>query len=232
MDNILTYIIKIINKENIKSYLKKLKLNIEKQKMIEVYHETCNKYFEYGARSSKKVDYFHYEIKKLIEINFTKEKEFSIKMEYYLKSCNSTGKKKCDIVVLYNDKPYIIFPVKIIMTNYKQNKNNSWENLTGEITHLKWANENINIIPINIFMNKTPYLCNTKKIQKFENITLTDIENYDNLKKYQLCFDVINYIIDVEHINKIGESFNSIKIKGFHNDTKYRTFHEILKELI
>lgn len=64
---------------------------------------------------------------------------------------NSSGYKKCDIVILKNNKPYIIFPVKIIKSNYKQNKNNSWENLTGEIMQLLWANPNIKIIPINIF---------------------------------------------------------------------------------
>jgi len=41
------------------------------------------------------------------------------------------------------------------MSNYKQNKNNGWENLTGELVHIKWSSPDVHIIPINIYMNKT-----------------------------------------------------------------------------
>jgi hypothetical protein len=87
------------------------------------------------------------------------------------------------------------------MTNYKQKKNNMWENLTGELSHIKWCNKNIKIIPINIFMNKTPYLKTDKKIKKFEQITKKDIDIYNILIEKELCYDIINYIfINIFHI--------------------------------
>ena len=54
------------------------------------------------------------------------------------------------------------------MTNYKQNKNNSWENLTGELSQLKWANPDLHLIPINIIFNQTPYLKSGGIIGKFD----------------------------------------------------------------
>ena len=117
------------------------------------------------------------------------------------------------------------------MTNYKQNKNNSWENLTGELTHIKWVSPNLHIIPINILMDKTPYLKNNKEIKKFENITTSDIENYSQLIKHNICYDIINYIVEVEHINKENECFNKIlPIKKF--IIPYRPFSSILGKLL
>ena len=72
-------------------------------------------------------------------------------------------------------RPYIVFPVKFVMTNYSQNKNNNWENLLGEVTQLniyKWENNSdIIIIPINFLFAKIPYLKNNKTIKSFEDIT-------------------------------------------------------------
>jgi hypothetical protein len=129
-------------------------------------------------------------------------------------------------------EPYIIFPVKIIKSNYKQNKNNGWENLTGELLHLKWSNDNLHIIPINIFMNKTPYLNNKSIIETFENITFNDIKNYNILNEKNIAFDIINYIILVEPNNKIDEKFENIPtVLGFDENTPYRNLSEIVGEL-
>lgn len=119
------------------------------------------------------------------------------------------------------------------MTNYKQNKNNFWENLTGEVMHIKWFNKYVNVIPINIFMNKTPYLKKDKQIKKFEIVEYEDIKNYNLLKENDVCYDVINYIVNVDHDSKIGELFNSVgAIKNFNKNTKYRCFKKILSGLI
>ncbi len=203
----------------------------EKQQFMQIINNTYEKYFQHGPRSSKKVDYFHSSIKNILEEYFTSLKGYDIKLEYDIPSCNSSKKKKCDIVVLKNNIPYIIFPVKIIMTNFKQNKNNSWENLTGELMHIKWCNPNIHIIPINILMNKTPYLKTNKEIKKFENVTINDIENYNQLINYNLCYDIINYIVEVQHIKKENEIFDKIhSVQNF--TTPYRTFHSILNQLL
>ena len=94
------------------------------------------------------------------------------------------------------------------MTNYKQNKNNFWENLTGELIHLKWANKNINIIPINIYIDKTPYLDKNGIIKKIELIDKTDIHIYNKLIENNITYDILNYIIEVKHINQINDIYN------------------------
>ena len=209
----------------------------EQTELLQLTEQTCRIYFEHGSRSSKKVNCFHNGIKRMLERFFTSKDGFEIKLEYEIPSCNSSGKKRCDIVVLKKKKPYIVFPVKIIMTNYKQNKNNNWETVTGEIQHMRWHNdklpeqERLHIIPINILMDKTPYLKDDKTIKHFESVTESDIENYKYLKEHNLCYDVINYIVEVDHIKTVNERFDDIQpIKRM--KTKYRTFQSILAKLL
>jgi hypothetical protein len=204
----------------------------EEEHFIQIINETYQKYFKHGPRSNKKVDYFHSEIQKLLrEKYFHKDNGYNIELEYSVQSFNSSGKKDCDIVILKDGKLHIIMPVKIIMTNFKQNKNNYWESFTGEASHLKWKNPNVIIIPINIFMNKTPYLKKDKKITKFEDITMDDILNYNELITHNLCYDVINYIVEVDHLKKENEYFDEIApIKKL--NTQYRSFALIFKDLL
>jgi hypothetical protein len=204
---------------------------LESKDFINKIYNTYKLYIKYGARSSKKVDYFHGVLKTELEKLFHSD-IYNVVLEYDVPSCNSSGKKKCDVVVIRSGEPYIVFPVKIIMTNYKQNKNNSWENLTGELLHLKWKNPNLHIIPINIFMNNTPYLKSNKKICRFEKIKFTDIQNYIMLLEKNICFDIINYIIDVTHVCNIDDEFNMLpQINGFTKETPFRSFGQILCDL-
>jgi hypothetical protein len=195
--------------------------------------ESYDLYFKHGARSNKKVDYFHNYIKKQLETMFVSTNGYTTKLEQNVKSSNSNGRKKCDIVVFKHDVPYIVFPVKLVMTNYKQNKNNGWEALTGEVVHLKWENPYLNIIPINIYMNSTPYLTSDKKIKNFENITYKDIAQYEILKEKGLTFDMINYIIDVNQNCEIGAEFCTLPtLLGFDTATHYKKLDSILSSLM
>ena len=192
---------------------------MNKELFIKEMENVYDLYIKYGSKSNKNVNYFHNFIKNELEKIFIK----------------SLGKKKCDIVVLKNNEPYIIFPVKIIKSNYKQNKNNGWENLTGELQHLKWSNYNINIIPINIFMNKTPYLNDKKIITKFENITINDIIIYKILIEKNIAYDIINYILIVNNNNNINinEEFNkSPTIIDIDDNTIFRNLYDIVKDLL
>ena len=205
---------------------------IDKKQFMEVMKNIYDIYIEHGARSNKNVNYFHNYIKSELEKIFI-QPDYSVVLEYDVASTNSSKKKRCDIVVLKMSSPYIIFPVKIIKTNYKQNKNNAWENLTGELQHLRWANENIIIIPINILMNKTPYLDKSGKISKFENITIEYIEIYKLRTTKHITFDMINYILIVEHVNTINEPFDKTpRILDIDSDTPYRTLFDIVKDLV
>lgn len=206
---------------------------LDEDLFINIIKETYNLYIKNGSRSNSNVNYFHNYIKdELLKLIYDKP-NYSVKLEYNVKSKNSSGNKKCDIVMLKDNFPYIIFPVKITKTNYKQNKNNYWENLTGELQHLKWANDNLKLIPINIFINKTPYLNNKKKINKFENITYRDINIYDTLIEQNIAYDIINYIILVQHNNNVNDNFDKApNILGFDNATPYRKLSDVLRELI
>jgi len=154
--------------------------------------ETAKLYMKHGARSSAKVNHFHGFIKNKILQLIRDKPEYRVELEHQVAATNSSGSKKCDIVVLKNNIPYIVLPVKIISSSYKKNKNNSWENLTGELQQLRWANnENLHIIPINIFMNKTPMLDAHKKIKNFETITFDDIKIYNILMTKHIAYDLI-----------------------------------------
>jgi hypothetical protein len=206
--------------------------NTEQETFIKILNETYQLYIEHGARSNKNVNHFHNFIKNQL-LELFKEPEYKVVLEYNIESINSSYKKKCDIVILKNNKPYIIFPVKLIKTNYKQNKNNAWENLTGELQQVKWANPDIHIIPINILMNKTPYLKNNKIIDKFETILPQDINIYKYLNEKNITYDMINYIVDVEHQCNVNEEFiRPPRILGFLMETPYRKMFDIVKQLL
>jgi|NorSeaMetagenome_1021524.scaffolds.fasta_scaffold17712_1 hypothetical protein len=199
--------------------------------MLRIFYNTCELYMKHGARSSKKVDYYHGEIIGQLKTIFVGER-YKIAQEYDVPAVNPSGKKKCDIVVLCDNIPIIVLPVKIIMTNYKQNKNNYFENQIGEVTSIKLANPGIKVVPVNIFMSKTPYLNSSKIITKFESITYSDIAIYEKYKEHKLFDEVINYIIDVEHENIVNETYQKIpKLVGFNVATPYISLSKIMEKL-
>jgi hypothetical protein len=208
----------------------------ESPRFVQSVLEAYKLYFTHGSRSSKKVDSFHESIKKSIEEviqNKNLASNYNVKLEQNIPAINSSGKKKCDIVVYKEGNPIMVLPVKLPMTNYKQNKNNNWENLTGELLHIKWANPDIRIIPINVFMDKTPYKNNAGKIQKFEHITYKDIENYEVLKQKNIVDHCMNYILHVDHSCKIGEPYDKCpEITAFDKYTPYLSMFQILDSFI
>lgn len=214
-----------------------MEIVLEGRRLILAIQTATKLYFNHGSRSSKKVDYFHNFIKNEIEHFIKKpnnEQQYSVDIEKYITCMNSTGKKKCDIVVYKNKKPIIVFPVKIIMTNYKQNKNNYFEQQVGEFSLLKWANPQLNIIPINIILSNVPYLKKTQEIIKFESINYTDdLKHYELLQTKGITYANMTYIIDVEHVNVVGEKYNTLPhFFGFNVKTKYTSIERILFELI
>ena len=70
------------------------------------------------------------------------------------------------------------------MSSFSKNKNNYFENLTGEVIHIYWKNPNIKIIPITILFNKIPIKNNQNIIKKFDIIDFDkDLINYNILKE-------------------------------------------------
>jgi hypothetical protein len=202
---------------------------------ISGFNSMLNAYFTYGPRSSKRTDILNDFIEKMI-INTIKNKygelgEYTIKKEYAVKSTTKSGQKKCDVVLLKGDKPLIIFPIKNCMSNYSQNCYNYWENLTGEVSHLKWANPDVYIIPVNVLMNKIPYLKKDNTIKHWEIINYDNsFKIYENLVHNNLVHNNYNVILNVNHICHTNENFDkSPTIIGV-EETK--SFDEILNEII
>ena len=197
--------------------------------------ECVGEYHRHGPRSSKKVDMLHGYLKDWFQRSCEKKcggqrcPEYTFELEKGLPSCNASQEKRCDIVVSHQGKPFAVFPVKFTMSNYYQNKNNNWEVLTGECTHIKHhpSNQGLRIVPVNIIFNQVPYLDEKKIIKKWEEITYAkSFQIMENLKKWGLVFDAMNYIVDVQHTSTVGEPYHHIpRMIGFNQETPYRT-HE------
>ncbi len=191
-------------------------------------------YLVHGARSSKKVDMLHLYIKEKIESALSEHHEYIVKLEEEILSCNTSGHKKCDIVLFKNGDPIAIFPVKMIMSNYYQNKNNGWEGLTGECLHIKWANPELKIIPFNIIFSVIPYLDKSNVIKKFEIISYEkSFQIMEKLKEHHLADDMMNFIIDVSQVSQIGESYHQTPIfEGFNHKTPFRSIQNMMMDLL
>jgi hypothetical protein len=206
--------------------------SINSKRFIVCLYQCFYEYINSGARSSKKVNILHNFIKN--ELEALLPKIFTVKLEQNIKSMNASGKKRCDIIIYKDKKEIVIIPVKFMMSNFNQNKNNAWENLTGEIMHLLWANPNIKIIPMNIIFNNIPYLDKNKKIKKFEIINYNNIfKTMEILTEKKIILNTINYIIDVLQNCEIGTLYNKIPtIICYNKDTPHKSFSDIFSFLI
>lgn len=203
----------------------------EKYMLFEI-QNSIDEYFKYGSKSNIRLNNLTKYIVKILEYYYP---NYIIKTEFNIDSFNCSGFKKCDIVVLKDLKtPLIIFPLKFPISNYKQNRNNYWENLCGECFQMKIKNKNVKIIPINIIFNKIPYLSKDRKIQKFENIDYNDSFEIYNKFIYlnnNIIDDFINYIIDVKHYNQINEEYTNVKIIRFNEKTPFTKFRYKLPKI-
>ena len=198
-----------------------------KQLFIKNINKVFDIYLKSGARSSKKTDALHNFIANQIR-NCLPSTDYSVQLECEIPSLNASGTKRCDVVLFRFGKPFCVFPVKFIMTSYFKNKNNGWENLTGEISQLKWAGAVDHIIPINIILNKTPCL-KGDIIQNFEHVSYDkSFKIMEILREKNLASDVLSYILDVNHTNKIGDKYTMRPhITGF--ITQFRSFASVLR---
>jgi hypothetical protein len=204
---------------------------MEEDIFLDIISKSFEEYVQSGPRSCKKVDLLHQGIKSILEK--TLPKSYQVEIEKNIDSINISGKKRCDIVLYKHKKVFAVFPLKFIMSNYYQNKNNSWEVLTGECIHLKWGNPNLHIIPINIIFNNVPYLTKDSDIKYFEEINYnSSFKILEILKEKQITSDLISYIIDVQHMSHINEKYNKSPIlTHFNKDTPYRNLKDIISKL-
>lgn len=158
-------------------------------------------YKTYGCRSNKKTKIIHEYIKDHINKSSC---GLYAKTEVKVSCSNHSGTKRHDIVVYTkkNNKMMAIIPVKFIMSNFKQNKNNYLENLVGECYLTKQSNPGIKIIPINIIFNQMPYFTKNKKIKKIERFDPSIIDTYKKICHQDIFDDSIFYIINHDPVSK------------------------------
>lgn len=219
--------------ENISQNMKLLSINTSFEKVLEQsIIESIDMYNKYTSCSSKKVDVIHNYLKTEIEKIIPEDCE--VKTEQNVKYLNYTGKKKCDIVISKNDIPLIVIPVKFIMRNYKQNRNNYLENLIGEISGLKNSNPGIKIIPYTIYIRDTPYFKNGNIFSKFEkSLTNEELEFYDIIKdssgnKTDKCDDYVNILIDAGYLDTDTKKETLV----FRSLLKARNIFKIIQEFL
>lgn len=221
----------------------------ESEELLEVIRSAMVLYRETGmnGRSSRIVDLIHSYIARKIKESFTSE-NFTVKLEQKVPSLNSSGFKRCDIVVYKNGQPYIILPFKLIRSSYSKNKNNYLENLTGELLHLvasaQQENREIYIIPINIIFSHIVDRTSQNIIRCIERITynntfkiyeeLSNINISTNGTTGPLVYNSVNYILRVDEGNlTIGQTWDGVVTPiGFTDETPYRTWESILKDLL
>jgi hypothetical protein len=213
--------------------VKKIATNIiEKDHFLKIISQSFIIYEQTGSnsRSSDKVKYLQNSLMDMMKHALDKlslGEIYKLKTEQCIKSINDTGNKRCDIIIYCGTEPIAVFPVKFIMSNYSQNKNNYFESLTGELCHLKWANPTLKICPINIISSIVPYKNKGGIIKKFEHVG-NKMDIYNELVRHGLCSDMVNCIIDVKYLCKIGEKYRVPEIIGM---SRHIDFGSIFKNI-
>lgn len=179
----------------------------EQTEFLTIMNEAYETYLKYGPRSSKKVDIIHNFIKKKLEEQL--QDTHVIILEKKVKCLNASGYKACDIVAQNKETGKIdyIIPVKFVCSNYKQNKNNYFENLIGETYLLKHYNKETKIIPFNIMPSECKYFNKDGVVKKMEKITKNDISVYTEV---ELFHSSITYIVDIDYENNKIEKLNDM----------------------
>ena len=155
------------------------------------------KYLETGARSNKKLKILHGAISKDLSARLDKANTTGDKYAVASLDCKG-GKEKSikghyvnksvDIVVSKDNEPIAGVAVKFVMSNYKQNSNNYFENMLGETANMRC--NNIRYFQIFVIADKIPYFDKDGNIkEKWEEIDKHNLNKYivlsnDNIDKY------------------------------------------------
>lgn len=189
-------------------------------------------YMSNGSRSSKKTDRLNELIKSSIQVvidSLQNKHEYSVVFEHNIPSENYSKQKRCDVVVFHNQTPYAVLPLKFIMTSYMKNRNNYYENMTGEVMHLRWANPSLKIVPVNIIIDKIPNLDNNK-IKNFEIIDpINSLGVYNNLVKHNIVNNIYNVVITTTHECQIGDEYNKKPVINELNENL--PFYNVLRSI-
>lgn len=155
--------------------------NLQKR-MLSAVKESYEQYKVFGPRSTKKLIPLHGWVSNEIRNKLNKDyvvrsvdsgKERQIIGKYYV--------KKVDVSVEFDGHVVGVVNIKFIISNYRQNANNYFENQLGETANLR--RKNIAYGHLNLFTNPIPYFYKNGKIKSKERL------NDDHIKKYSLLSD-------------------------------------------
>jgi len=153
-----------------------------RSRLLSAVQEAYRRYISNGARSTSKIKALHgwviselqqvlgdeYDIRGLSDSG---GKEAKIEGKYYT--------NKVDVSISRNDIQQGVVSVKFVMTNYRQNKNNYFEQQLGKTANLR--RNDIVFGHIMLLTNPTPYLKKGGEVKKYEYISDKDIQLYESL---------------------------------------------------
>lgn len=156
------------------------------KRMLSAVTESYERYKEAGPRSNKKLIPLHGWV--------CDEIERRLRDGYVIRSVQSGGErnidgkyysKNVDVSVEFNGHVVGVVNVKFVMSNYRQNANNYFENQLGETANLRRSN--IAYGHLNLFTYPIPYFKRNGELASEHNLNDADI------KKYSLLADDHNY---------------------------------------
>ena len=151
-------------------------------RFLEAVQGSYQAYLKHGARSNEKLKVLHgwiiEEIGKELGDEYTisglthkSSSEKSVEGMYY--------SKKVDLLVARDNQHLGVISIKFVQSNYKQNKNNYFEQQLGETANLR--SNDIVFGHVIIFTEPIPYYKRDKSISHFEHVSDEVIERYSKL---------------------------------------------------
>ncbi len=177
-------------------------------------------YLQTGARSNKKLEVLHGAISQDLNerlndkkysvhsLGFGKGKEHKINGRYV--------DKTVDITIEENKKPIAGIAVKYVMSNYKQNSNNYFENMLGETANMRSAQ--IPYFQIFVIPDSIPYFQKGGEISKPEKINEHNLKKYIVLSKDNVAdflHTPVKTLVFIVHIQNNDESHKFVDRKEY-----------------
>jgi hypothetical protein len=169
----------------------KSELNNLNEKFLKCLEQSFLKYLEKGAkgvRGTGKLKILHPHIARDLEnILGAKYQIFSLD-EKHGKEKMIRGRymdKRVDIAIMKGERPVAGIGIKFIMSNYRQNSNNYFENMLGETANIR--TNSILYFQIIVCFVRSPYFYKEenkeKVIKNFEKVSLNHLEKYQILSQ-------------------------------------------------
>lgn len=156
------------------------------EEFLKVLEESFKIYLNTSSRSNEKLKILHSFIANSLQDKLNQYK-LSRSLNYTIHSLGiGDGKeitidgrympKNVDITIKLNDKVVAGIAVKYVMSNYKQNANNYFENMLGETANIR--TQGISYYHIVILFEELPYYTTKGEIYKWEKLDEHNIEKY------------------------------------------------------